>query len=199
VWGGGEFATNVAAMLQRRLIEERPDAAPPFDGGAHVGLAEIEALLKGEVDETELTRWFFRFSLFYTQGANTAKWNQQIGGGPQFEALSPAMALFVLFKPLFDAELIQHKLVGASKPARVGTLCRISALLGRRDVNSAVQSARHAYHAVGVELADFESPFDLPNPDRLLASLSIPVRGAEVAERFYRWRSPGKFNQRKER
>lgn len=155
VWGGGGFATNVAAMLQRRLVEERPDAAPPFDGGAHVGLAEIEALLNGEVDETELTRWFFRFSLFATEGASIAKWNQQLGHGPQIEVLSPALALFALFKPLFDAELIQHRLVGASRPTRVGTLGRIAALLGRGDVNAAVQSARYAYHAVGVELADF--------------------------------------------
>lgn len=198
VWGGGGFATNVGAMLQRRLVEERPDAAPPFDGGAHVGLGEIDALLKGEVDETELTRWFFRFSLFDTQGEGTAKWNQQLGGGRQIEALSPAMALFILFKPLFDAELIRYEAVGALRPTRVGTLCRIAALLGRGDVNSAVQSARDAYRAVGVELADFECPFDLPRPDRLLASLSIPIRGAEAAELFRRWRSPAKFKQRKE-
>ena len=197
VWGGGEFATNVAAMLQRRLIEERPDAAPPFHGSAHVGLAEIEALLNGEVDDTELTRWFFRFSLFATDG-ETTKWNQQLGRGPQIEVLSPALALFVLFKPLFDAELIRHESVGASKPTRVGTLCHIAALLGRGDVNSAVQSARHAYHAVGVELADFNCSFDLSDPGRLLASLSIPTRSAEVAQVFRRWRSPAKFNQRKE-
>lgn len=75
----------------------------------------------------------------------------------------------------------------------------MAALLSRGDVDSAVQSARHDYQSVGIELADFESPFDLPEPARLLASLLVPTRGTEVARVFKRWRLPKKPNQSKEK
>ena len=198
VWSGAEFATNVAAVLQRRLVEERPDAAPPFDGRARVGLADIEALLEGLLDEAEITRWLFRFSLFSSEGASAATWSQQLASGPRTRLVSPALALFALLKPLFDGSVIRSEDVGALRAARVGTLSRIAALLARGDVNAAAQSGRAAYHAVGVKLADFECPFDLPDPGRLLATLMIPVRGSEVTRVFRRWRLPGKLNQRKE-
>jgi len=198
VWSGGEFATNAGAVLQRRLVEERPDAAPPFDGRARVGLPDIEALLEGSLDEAELTRWLFRFSLFSSEGASAATWGQQLTDGPRTSIVSPALALFALLKPLFDGSVIRSEDVGAFRIARVGTLSRIAALLARGDINAAVQSARHAYHAVGVELADFECPFDLSDSGRLLAALLIPVRGNEVTPVFRRWRLPGKLNQRKE-
>lgn len=198
VWSGGSFATNVAAVLQRRLVEERPDSAPPFDARARVGLADIEALLASALDEAELTRWLFRFSLFSPEGTSAAAWNRELANGPRTKVLSPALALFVLFKPLFDGRLIRSEAVGAFRPARVGTLSRIAALLARGDINAAVQSVRPAYHAVGLELADFECPFDLPDSCRLLAALLIPVRGTEVAQVFRRWRLPGRVNQRKE-
>jgi len=199
VWGGGQFAANMVAVLQRRLIEERPDAAPPFDGRARVGLAEIEALLERSLDESELIRWFFRFSLFETHGAKRLERKQQLAASPQIAALSPTLALFALFKPLFDPRLIRHESVGASRYAKVGTLAHIAALLSRDDVNSAVQAARNAYHAVGVELADFDCQFDLQNSSSLLAALLVPTNSHEVAKVFRRWRSPAKLNQRKER
>jgi CRISPR-associated protein Csx17 len=198
VWGGGSFTTNVAAVLQRRLVEERPNSAPPFDARACVGLADIEALFASALDEPELTRWLLRFSLFSPEGASVAGCNRELASGRRTEVLSPALALFALFKPLFDGSLIQSEGVGAFRAARVGTLSRIAALLDRGDINAAVQSARHAYHAVGVEVADFECPFDLSDSGRLLAALLVPVRGAEVAQAFRRWRLPGRVNQRKE-
>ncbi len=198
VWSGGKFATNVGAVLRRRLVEERPDSAPPFDGRARAGLADIEALLEGSLDEAELTRWLFRFSLFSSQGASAATWSQQLANGLRTRLVSPALALFALLKPLFDSSMIRSEDVGAFGASSVGTLSRIAALLARGDVNAAAQSARDAYHVVGVELADFECPFDLSDSGRLLAALLIPVRGNEVTPVFRRWRLPGKLNQRKE-
>ena len=109
------------------------------------------------------------------------------------------MSLFALLKPLFDDSLIRYLSAGETRHVRVGRVSRIAALLARCDVDSAVESARHAYHSVGIELADFESPFDLPEPARLLAALLVPTCGAEIARIFQRWRSPEKLNQPRER
>jgi CRISPR-associated protein Csx17 len=197
VWGGGGFAANAASVMQRRLAEERPDASPPFDGLARVGVGEIEALLECSLDETELKRWLFRFSLFAPGRLGEGPLKQASVNYPWGEGLRPALSLFALFKPLFDASLIG--LIGARRPVGVGRVSRIAALLARGDVDSAVQSARHAYQSVGIELADFESPFDLPEPARLLAALMVPTRGTEVARIFKRWRLPKKPNQSKEK
>jgi CRISPR-associated protein Csx17 len=190
VWGGGRFVANAASVLQRRLAEERPDAPPPFDGWARVGLGEIEALLECSLDETELTRWLFRFSLFAPGRLGEGPLKQASVNYRWGEGLRPALSLFALFKPLFDDSLIRYLSVGETRHVRVGRVSRIAALLARGDVDSAIQSARHAYESVGIELADFESPFDLPEPAHLLAALMVPTRGTEVARIFQRWRLP---------
>jgi CRISPR-associated protein Csx17 len=198
IWGGGGFVANAASVLQRRLAEERPDALPPFSGWARVGLGEIEALLECSLDETELTRWLFRFSLFAPGRLGEGPLKQASVNYTRGQGIRPALALFALFKPLFDAALIRGA-IGATGPVGVGRASKIAALLARGDVDSAVQSARHAYHSVGIDLADCEGPFNLPEPVRLLAALLAPTRGAEVTRIFQRWRSPGKLNQPKER
>jgi CRISPR-associated protein Csx17 len=197
VWGGGGFVANAANVLERRLAEERPDAPPPFDGWAQAGLGEIEALLECRLDEAELARWLFRFSLFAPGRLGEGPLRQASVNYRWGEGLRPSLSLFALFKPLFDATLI--KSIGAAKSVGVGRVSKMAALLSRGDVDSAVQSARHDYQSVGIELADFESPFDLPEPARLLASLLVPTRGTEVARVFKRWRLPKKPNQSKEK
>ena len=199
VWGGGGFVANAANVLQRRLAEERPDALPPFDGWARVGLGEIEAFLECSLDETELTHWLFRFSLFAPGRLGEGPLKQASVNYPWGKGLRPALSLFALFKPLFDDSLIRYVSVGETRHVGVGRVSRIAALLARGDVDSAVQSARHAYQSVGIELADFESPFDFPGPARLLAALLVPTRGREVARIFQRWRLPEKPNRPKER
>jgi CRISPR-associated protein Csx17 len=198
VWGGGELVTNVAAVLRRRLVEESPTAAAPFAGRARVALADIELLLANALDESEVTRWLFRFSLFSEQCWNSDGHYRQSVIRPRTAPVTPALALYALFKPLFDDTIIQDESVGASRPVKVGTLSRIAALLSRGDINSAIQAARHAYHAVGVELADFQCQFELSNTAHLLAALSVPVSHDEITTIFRRWRAPAKLNQQKE-
>lgn len=198
VWCGGGFVANAGSVLQRRLAEERPDASPPFDGWARVGLGEIEALLECCLDEAEVTRWFFRFCLFAPRRLGEGLLKQPSVDYPWKECLRPALSLFALFKPLLDDSLIWRLSVGETRHVRVGSVSKMAAFLVRGDVDSAVQSARHAYHSVGIELADFNSPFDLPEPARLLAALLVPTRGTEVARVFQRWRLPKKLNQPKE-
>jgi CRISPR-associated protein Csx17 len=99
---------------------------------------------------------------------------------------------------MFDAKLIRHESIGASRSIKVGTLSRIAALLLRADIGSAVEATWNAYHAVGVELAGFECRFELQNPRHLLAALMVPVRRNEIARTFRRWQSPAKSNLQKE-
>ena len=109
-------------------------------------------------------------------------------GDARGEGVSGTLALFALIKPLFNAGLAET--VGATKPVRVGTLSRIAAHLDGGDLDEAVKTARQAYHAVGVELADIRAPLSSSNVSRLLAALMFPVATSQVAGVHSRWRSP---------
>ncbi|OGV72277.1 MAG: type I-U CRISPR-associated protein Csx17 [Lentisphaerae bacterium RIFOXYB12_FULL_65_16] len=190
VWGGSDLTGNLVAVLRRRLVEEAPKADAPFDGPARVGLADVQAWLDGSMDDVLLTQWGFRFSLVdWTDGRPVID-NLIRGstGDARGEGVSGTLALFALIKPLFNAGLAET--VGATKPVRVGTLSRIAAHLDGGDLDEAVKTARQAYHAVGVELADIRAPLSSSHVSRLLAALMFPVATSQVAGVHSRWRSP---------
>jgi hypothetical protein len=116
--------------------------------------------------------------------------------------VTPAIALFGLFKPLFDRRLFRYVLGRLEKqPTRDATarpLLRIASLLRRGDIDAAISAARSAYHAAGILLADFHTQLaPETNPDlgsRLLASLVFPTRGNDIAAPLSRWFSPTKTN-----
>ena len=172
VWGG-ELAVSLAAVLQRRLIEEGPRAAPPFQGVFRASGSEMIAFADGETDDIELAKWIFRFSLFSVDRVGAAAFTRA-KQEPRFGMLTPSGALLALFKPLFNCGPAQWKELGALKGTTAGNISVVAALLGRGDVENAVLAARRVYSSIGIELADINCKFDNPNPWRLLAALLYP-------------------------
>ena len=207
VWGAGTLTTNLAAVLQRRLIEEDPSAEPPFDSWYRVGLGDIEAWLNGALDDAEVERWMMRFSLFDWNKNSVASVANLLGRADPLGVVSGSLTLFALFKPLFQSWLLSGLLPIGSKreAAKVGPLPGIVAQLARGDVSAAAQLARNAYRAAGIEPAKLHShEFACEDPQRLLAALLIPAQRRGITEDTFdglnrpvpslalRWLSPRK-------
>ncbi len=195
VWGAGTLAANLVAVLQRRLIEEEPTARPPFDAWAAASLDDLEAWLSGTLDDAEVERWMLRFSLFEWTKESVSAVRFRLGNADAPQPLSAELALFVLFKPLFQSRILDALLPKSNKrqSAKVGPLPGITAQLSRGDVAAAMRLARMAYRAVGIEHAMLRSDdFTCTDPQRLLAALLIPLSGRSIAEgtSFSRWLSP---------
>jgi len=179
VWGAGRLAANLAAVLQRRLTEVEPSAEPPFGASYHIGLGDIEAWLSGSLDDEEIERWTMRFSLFHWEKESVGAATSRLGHANPPCVFSGSLALFALFKPLFQGWLLNALLTDGSnrKAAKSGPLPGIAALLARGDMTAAVQLARTAYRAVGIEPAKLGSnQFSSDDPQRLLAALLIPTQ-----------------------
>lgn len=207
VWGAGTLTANLAAVLQRRLIEEEPSAEPPFSSWYRVGLGDIEAWLSGALDDTEVERWMMRFSLFDWNKDSVGSVGKLLGHAGPPDILSGSLTLFALFKPLFQSWLLSALLPVGSKreAAKVGPLSGIVAQLARNDLTAAVQLARNAYRAAGIETAKIRSDeFACDAPQRLLSALLIPAQRRGITEDTFdglnrpvpalvhRWLSPRK-------
>jgi len=194
VWGAGTLTANLAAVLQRRLMEEEPSAEPPFGSWYRVGLGDIEAWLSGALDDAEVERWMMRFSLFEWNKESVSAVGKLLGHADPPEIISGSLTLFALFKPLFQSWLLNPLLPVGSKreAAKVGLLSGIAAQLARGDVTAAAQLARNAYRAAGIEPARLHShEFECDDPQRLLAALLIPTqRRGITGDTFDGWNRP---------
>jgi CRISPR-associated protein Csx17 len=209
VWGADTLTANLTAVLQRRLIEEDPAAEPPFNSWyrACVDIGDIEAWLSGALDDAEVERWMMRFSLFDWNKDSVASVGKLLGHADQLGVVSGSLALFALFKPLFQSWLLSALLPAGSKreAAKTGPLPGIAAQLARGDVTAAAQLARNAYRAAGIEPAKLHShEFACDDSQRLLAALLIPAQRRGITEDTFdglnrpvpplahRWLSPRK-------
>lgn len=185
VWGAGTLPANLAAVLQRRLIEEDPSDEPPFSSWYHVGLGDIEAWLSGALDDAEVERWMMRFSLFDWNKDSVASVGKLLGHAAPPDILSGNLMLYALFKPLFQSWLLSALLPTGSKreAAKVGPLPGIAAQLARGDVAASVQLASNAYRTAGIEPAKIHfQDFACEDPQRLLAALLIPAQRRGITE-----------------
>ena len=197
VWSDAVLTGNLCAMADRRVMEALGHASsqPPFGAALRVDLDDVHAWLSGEVDEERLALWLDRLCVFDWGGrANRESVKKLHGFGGARPAVDGALALYALFRPLASGRLFHRVLHengiradGASTCAHLG---RVVAMLRHGDVNAAVEAALTAYRSAGVALADFDAFPDGPDPHRLLAALTIPVRDVQVLAAFRRWRAP---------
>ena len=198
IWSDAGLTENLCAMADRRVMEALGHARsqPPFGGAVRVDLDDVHAWLSGEVDEERLALWLDRLCLFDWGGrANRDSATElQHGFTGARPAVDGALALYALFRPLALGRLFRRVLrengIRADSVSTCVHLGRVVAMLRHGDVNAAAEAAVAAYRSAGVALADFAAFPDGPDPRRLLAALTIPVRDAQVLVAFRRWRAP---------
>ena len=188
VWSDAGLTGNLCAMADRPVMEALGHASsqPPFGAAIRVDLDDVHAWLSGAVDEERLARWLDRLCVFDWGGsANRESVTELQHGytGPR-PAVDGALALYALFRPLARGRLFRRVLhengIRADSASTCAHLGRIVAMLRHGDVNAAAEAALAAYRSAGVALADFDSFPDGPDPNRLLAALTIPVRDEQV-------------------
>jgi CRISPR-associated protein Csx17 len=202
VWAPTTLQANLAAVVERRLVDvSEATAPPPFQASLSAPLADVAAWLRGEIDEAELERWLLRFSLFDFDQESVATVRQYLSAEREVGGVTGEIAALALLKPLFEPQLfteIMRDTLARKNPrcARVAHLC---ALLSRSDLATAMEFARQTWHAAGVRL--MEGPLDYA-PDaggdfcqRLLGAMLMPVRSRDLRPVFRRWCAPVKTNE----
>ncbi len=198
VWSDAGLTENLCAMADRRVVEALGHASsqPPFGAAIRVHLDDVHAWLLGAVDEERLARWLDRLCIFdWGSGGNRESATELQHGFPGTRpAVDGALVLHALFRPLAHRRLFRQVLHVNGIPADSGSTCaqlgRVVAMLRHGDVNAAAEAALAAYRSAGVALAEFDALPDGPDPQRLLAALTIPVRDDQVLAVFGRWRAP---------
>ena len=204
IWSDAGLTENLCAMADRRVMEALGNASsqPPFGAAIRVDLDDMHAWLSGEVDEERLSLWLGRLCVFDWGGrANresaTDFQHGFVGARP---AVDGALALYALFRPLACIRLFRRVLhengIRVDSLSSCAHLGRIVAMLRLGDTNAAAGAAFAAYRSAGVALADFDAFPAGPDPQRLLAALTIPVRDEPVLAAFRRWRVPTEPGER---
>lgn len=204
VWSDAGLTENLCATVDRRVMEAlgHGSSQPPFAAPIRVDLDDVHAWLSSEVDEERLARWLDRLCVFDWRGTANRESAAELQRGfiGTRPAVDGALALYALFRPLACGRLFRRVLhedgIRADSASTCAQLGRVVAMLRRGDVNAAAGAAFAAYRSAGVALADFDAFPDGPDPHRLLAALTIPVRDERVLTVFRRWRAPTEPGER---
>jgi CRISPR-associated protein Csx17 len=210
VWGPGEVARVLGAVLSRRLLEEarldatdakRPPGRAPFPATA----SQVQQWLDGNVDEDLFADWLARLALFDWRSVP-----QEVRAiVPRVDASVPKadgeLALLGLLQPLVDQRrliirnLSDDDLLAEETGARTMEAARTLVTLTRAgNFDAVLWLASSRYAMAHARLAKFDVTFAAACPDRLVAALLFTLSGRDRAVLFERWLRPRRRPQRGE-
>lgn len=198
VWGPGELARVLGAVLARKLLDQDIEANragrgyPPLPATT----SQVRQWLVGEVDEPLFSSWLSRLALF--------DWRQvprEVRALIQPEAQTPrveaGLALLGLMQPLVDQralvirDLSPNDLLSDETGARTTEAARsLVTLIRAGNLDAALRLAASRYAMAGVRLASFDAPWRSHDPDRLIAALLFTISDRDRVVLFERWLRP---------
>jgi CRISPR-associated protein Csx17 len=201
VWGPGELAHVLGAVLLRRLLDQGNSGtkeAARVSGRAPLPAAtsHVRQWLAGDIDESLLHAWLSRFALFdWRKVPREARSLIEVDSARA--EVDGELALVGLVQPLVD----QRPLVIQSLPpkdllsddtgARTTEAARsLVALIRSGNIDSAVRLACSRYAMAGARVASIDVPWHVRDPDRLVATLLFTMPDRERAILFQRWLRP---------
>jgi CRISPR-associated protein Csx17 len=201
VWRPGPLPRALASVIQRYVLDWDKDQKDGNVKPSPLRIAatphDLELWLAGHLDESLLARWLSRFALFDWRGPMAEL--RHLSRPPQTaSAPSADLCLYGIFHPLFDLRPVYRGSGkkredsmppdgGARTPASAR---RIASLLRAGDVAGAVEVARSRYAVARAPLAASEAPWEVADPERLLASLLFPVSDSDRTRLVGRWLRP---------
>lgn len=200
VWGSGDVARVLGAVLSRRLLEEPQMDVPgkPWRGRAPLPASRdhLHRWLDGDLDEPLLAAWLSRLSLFdWIRVPEVVR--RLAAPATASRSADGELALIGLVQPLIDRRrlvvdtLSPGDLLGDEHGVRTPAVARsLVALLRSGSVDAAVRLAASRYAMAGARLAAFEATWRTDDPDRLVAALLFPLSGGARATQFERWLRP---------
>ncbi|MCG8556173.1 MAG: type I-U CRISPR-associated protein Csx17 [Proteobacteria bacterium] len=209
VWGPGQPARVIGAVLWRRLFDEgKLDATntrrPQGRGPLPARLSDVSRWLAGEIDESLFVAWISRLALF-----DWRRISQEVRSLVNAETARPRadgeLALLGLTQPLVDRRalvvrsLSPNDLLSDDTGARTAEAARsLVALIRAGKLGAALGLASSRYAMAGARLASFEAPFATHDPDRLVAALLFTISDRDRAVLFECWLRPRRRPQRGE-
>lgn len=207
VWGPGELARVLVAVLSRRLLDQETDADRPDQRG-RVALpatpSQVRQWLAGDLDESLFSAWLSRLALF-----DWRRVRQEVRARIPKEADPPradgGLAVLGLLHPLIDQrplvirDLSPNDLLSEETGARTTETGRsLVTLIRAGSLDAALRLASSRYAMAGARLATFDVSFATHHPDRLAAALLLTISDRNRAGLFERWLRPRRRPQRGE-
>lgn len=207
VWGPGELARVLAAVLSRKLLDQAADADRPHQRGRAPLAAttlQVRHWLAGDLDELLFAAWLSRLALFdwrrVPQGVRAL-----IPRDDSAPRADGELALLGLLQPLVDQrplvirQLSDDDLLSEETGARTTEAARsLVTLIRAGNLDAALRLASSRYAMAGARLATFDVSFATHHPDRLAAALLFTISDRDRAGLFERWLRPRRRPQRGE-
>ncbi|MFT4099643.1 MAG: type I-U CRISPR-associated protein Csx17 [Burkholderiaceae bacterium] len=207
VWGPGDVARVLGAVLSRRLLDQESDADKPQQRGRAplpATTSQIRQWLTGDLDDSLFSAWLSRFALF-----DWRRVPQEVRALIQQSANAPyadgELVLLGLLQPLVDQRslvirgLSPDDLLSDETGARTTEAARSLVTLTRAgNLDAALRLASSRYAMAGARLAWFDVMFGADDPDRLVAALMFTISDRDRAVLFERWLRPRRRPQRGE-
>jgi len=197
VWGPGDLARVLGAVLARRLLDQASDA-DKAQGRAPLPAttSAVRRWLDGDLDESLFSAWLSRLALF-----DWRRVLQEVRALIQPEHHVPRadgeIALLGLMHPLVDErslvirDLSPDDLLSDEMGARTAEAARsLVALIRAGNLDAAMQLASSRYAMAGARLASFDVTFATHDPDRLVAALLFTILDRDRVVLFERWLRP---------
>jgi CRISPR-associated protein Csx17 len=207
VWGPGDLARVLVAVLSRRLLDQEADADRPHQCGRAplpASASQVRHWLAGDLDESLLSAWLSRLALF-----DWRRVPQRVRALVPREDSAPradgGLAVLGLLQPLIDQrplvirDLSPNDLLSEETGARTTEAARSLVTLTRAgNLDAALRLASNRYAMAGARLATFDVSFATHHPDRLAAALLFTISDRDRAVLFERWLRPRRRRQRGE-
>jgi CRISPR-associated protein Csx17 len=201
VWGPGDLARVLGAVLSRRLVEEakldatqtrRPRGRAPLPATT----SQVRHWLAGDLDESLFSAWLSRLALF--DWRRVPKVVRAFTPKDDSTPLADGeLALLGLLQPLIDQrplvirDLSPDDLLSGETGARTAEAARsLVTLIRAGNLDIALRLACSRYAMAGAHLAALDVPFATHQPDRLAAALLFPISDRDRAALFQRWLRP---------
>ncbi|MCK9538300.1 type I-U CRISPR-associated protein Csx17 [Dokdonella sp.] len=207
VWGPGELARVLGAVLSRRLVEgAKLDATHPRRPLGRAPLpattSQVRHWLAGDLDASLFSAWISRLALF-----DWRRVPQEVRAlVPRDDSTSRVdgeLALLGLLQPLIDQrplairDLGGDDLLAEETGARTTEAARSLVTLTRAgNFDAVLRLASSRYAMAGARLATFDVSFTTHHPDRLAAALLFTISDRDRAGLFERWLRPRRRPQR---
>ena len=208
VWGPGDLARVLGAVLSRKLLDQEADANKPHQRGRAplpATVSQVRQWLDADLDEELLAAWLARLALFDWRSVpqevraiiqrDDARASKADGGLALLGLLQP----LVDQRPLVVRDLAADDLLAEGTGARTKEASRSLVTLTRTgNFDAVLQLASSRYSTAHVRLATFGVTFAAVSPDRLAAALMFPLSNRERTTLFTRWLRPRRRPQRGE-
>lgn len=208
VWGPGDLARVLGAVLSRKLLDQEADANKPHQRGRAplpATASQVRQWLDGDLDEELFAAWLARLALFDWRSVPQEVRTIVQRDDASVPKADGELALLGLLQPLVDQrplvirDLSDDDLLAEETGARTTEAARSLVTLTRAgNFDAVLRLASSRYSMAHAHLATFDVAFAADSPDRLVAALLFTLSGRDRAVLFERWLRPRRRPQRGE-